>query len=108
MIFVVLLFVLQLFDIPDELALCISNSLKKYYEEFVSPKRVVNHLDLNDLIKTFILPSEVGDHLLSNTVDLTNDSEISSEIVRLVPKDESESCLLDLGNGDLVIVSCSY
>ena len=81
-------------EIPKDLACYVTDMLEKYYRKFVPSKKVVKDLDLNGLIQSFILPSEVGDHLLA---DESYEKNPSNKIVTLLLRDEDESHLLDLG-----------
>lgn len=68
--------------------------LEKYYKAFDPPKKVVKDFDLLGKIRSFKLPSEVGDHLLTTS---TNKSPERNRRVTLHLKDESDPNILDLG-----------
>lgn len=79
---------------PPALASYTENMLDTYYKSFSMPKKVIKDMELYALIQSFQLPMEVGDELLSKT---TQDMPPDTSTVKLVPKDEADSCMLDLG-----------
>ena len=79
---------------PPILAAYTENMLETYYKSFSMPKKVIKDMEVYAMIQSFQLPLEVGDELLSKTAQ---DMPPHSSTVKLVPKDEADSCLLDLG-----------
>lgn len=76
-------------------ALYRAGMLEMYYSTFTLPKKVIRDIDVYSTIQSFKLPSEVGDEPLGR--DAQDCGPLNTPTVKLVPKDEADSCMLDLG-----------
>lgn len=85
----------KLLGMPHNLALYTESMLRTYYKTFKQPKKVIKDISMYGIIQSFKLPSEVGDELLC--VDAPNNELLQSPTVLLLPKDDADSTMLDLG-----------
>lgn len=80
---------------PVDLASYTARMLEVYYTSFTLPKKVIKEMDVYATIQDFKLPSEVGDEPLGK--DAPDNGSLHPLTVELLPKDEADSCMLDLG-----------
>lgn len=87
---------MKLHGMPPGLASYTASMLEEYYLSFILPKKVVRDMDVYSTVQSFKLPSEVGDEPLSKDAP-DNVSLDHIPTVKLVPKDDADSCMLDFG-----------
>ncbi len=92
---------MQLCGLPQQLAKNTTAPLGKYFENFVSRKRVVRRLEMKELLGCFALPRKVGDSVVLSTQREAEGAPTEAKqdwrVPLLLRTKLSDATLLDLG-----------